>query len=762
MSDQKKRYTIGLLGANIIDGYSNKIAKGAMRAAKRLNADLIIFPGKYLGPGSKYDSFDITYEYQYNVMFDHAAHAGLDYIICVAGSIGYMLNDDERNRFLEKFSGTPLLSIAFKTDKCDYLQYDNKSGIIEAVDLLAAEGRKHIGMMIGEPNNSECRERYSAYRYALEKNGLEFHENYIVESELTEYCHKEAAELLEKAPELDGIICANDALAKVIYVQLENRHKKIGTEVAVVGFDDNPYAAEMTPPLASVRADTETLGERAVERAVNFLDGKPETDHELRSEFVPRQSCIRDSGSFDLTDKVFSGDKNSFRSDISSYLKAFGKDHDTVEKQTEVISAIAEHIFDAIENKGDAVKETEALLKKYQSSSAVFGKEYKGLYELLLSGKKALRKRYPDNIDTADDLYTLLSVRLSSCITRYIGSADDRIKEKTHVDNIFIRDTLMLNDDIETSYAKILHRLVNVGADTGFIYLFDNPIQHRGDTAFPDNPDWRFKSYSYGAKTFTISADEQKIPAHEVYKNKYLCADRQHIFIAADLFSADTQYGIALLEPKDADFFDEFEMVTYQLSLAIRQLHSSFIAQQSLKRQEKLLEELHSRNLALEELSNIDELTGINNRRGFYMLAGELVREQPGQKFIVGYADMDRLKYVNDNYGHEEGDFCIRLVSECFREALGEKAIIGRVGGDEFIGIVKAEDTDGASEIYSQRNSFVNIFNSSGKKPYPFGVSMGLVECELHDSYDLKSAVDRADDLLYVEKSRKKVKRKII
>ncbi len=106
------RYSIALLVANITNPFSFSISAGAMRAAERLGADLTIFPGKYLGLKDKYDLYDTTYEYQYNVLFGHAAEGGFDYIIAVIGTIAYILDDEQKKTFLDSLSGTPILSVA--------------------------------------------------------------------------------------------------------------------------------------------------------------------------------------------------------------------------------------------------------------------------------------------------------------------------------------------------------------------------------------------------------------------------------------------------------------------------------------------------------------------------------------------------------------------------------------------------------------------------------------------------------------------------
>ena len=641
-----RRFNIGLLAANITDDFSRRFSKGAMEGAKEFDVNLIIFPGKYLGLQHKYLQYDTQYEYQYNVLFDHAAEGNFDYLIAAVGTIAYTYDNDQKKEFLDALGNTPTLCVASEIDGYDFLQFDNVSGITSAVDYLAKTGRKHIAMMAGDLNNLDCIQRYDAYRKALEKNHLEFKESYMVCGAFSQECVGEAKELIEKNPELDAIICANDVMALTVCDVLKEKGIEIGRQTAVVGFDDLPDSAQSDPPLASIKADAELLGKRAVEKAVNFLKGIKDNAHYIDTEFVPRASALK-------------------------------------------------------ENDPEKPQETQ---------------------ENFLAQKQAYKK----------------------IIEKYA--------QRSHLDNIFIRDALMFGGDIKDSYAKILKRLCNVGAMTAFIYTLEKPVEHNYGDVFPKEATWDLRSYSYGAEVFTVENSRRKMTTPQIFDNEYLCTNRQHIFIAADLYTAQTQYGLALLEPKDPDFFDELELVTYQLSSAVRTLDI-------LNRQERLLDEIHAKNLALDKMSRIDELTKVYNRRGFYPAAEALINSAPGKVFLICYADMDGLKMINDVYGHAEGDLSIKKASECLSAMFGKNAVVGRMGGDEFAAVTLKTDDIDAAVLRSRKKEFADNFNTAGKKPYKFDISLGIAECECFDSYDLKAAMDKADDLLYVEKNNKKFRK---
>ena len=320
-----KRFKIGMAVATIKDPFSYQLSQGAMSAAERLDADLCIFPGKYIGVDYERYNDQARYEYQYNALFDIAAAAEFDYIISAVGSIAYPVDNEGKKRHLEIFGKVPTLSVAAKIDGYDYLMFDNRTGIMQAVEHLVKEqGKKCIGMLCGDLNSSECVERFEAYRTALEQNGLPYDPKLVVPSDISDNIYQEASLLVDNNPDLDAVICVNDIMAQTLYTVLNDRGIHIGRDIAVTGFDDLPFAAKLEPPLASVRADAYKLGVRAVEKAVNFLSGTPDDENYLATEFIPRQSSYGQLGLYNSPDSVFCGSETEIAGKVCAYLYESG------------------------------------------------------------------------------------------------------------------------------------------------------------------------------------------------------------------------------------------------------------------------------------------------------------------------------------------------------------------------------------------------------------------------------------------------------
>lgn len=153
----------------------------------------------------------------------------------------------------------------------------------------------------------------------------------------------------------------------------------------------------------------------------------------------------------------------------------------------------------------------------------------------------------------------------------------------------------------------------------------------------------------------------------------------------------------------------------------------------------------------LQTLSVRDEMTGAYNRRGMYEIYRSMLRNaKEGDALFVSVVDMDGLKYVNDTFGHSEGDFGIKTVSSTLMYVAKADEICVRSGGDEFflVGIGKYDKNDEASRAIAFSDAIQNASESSGK-PYNISASIGCVVFEDCRQVSLDSALSEADERMY-------------
>ncbi|MGN1422959.1 MAG: diguanylate cyclase domain-containing protein [Oscillospiraceae bacterium] len=750
----EKRFNIGILVANIMDSFSNRVSKGAIAAAEALDANLVIFPMKYLDVDYDNASFDMKFEYQYHILMDHAAKAGLDYLIVCSGTIAYISDDARKKEMLDYLSDTPILNVASRIEGYDYLIYDNASGITQAVNYLAQkQHRKHICMMIGRLVNLECRERFEAYRAALAANGLEFSDRMVIESDISEFCTNEASLLLDNNPECDAVVCVNDEMAAVFYKLLRERGKLVGRDIMLVGFDDSTFAAKMDPPLASVRADAYSMGYRAVERVVNILNGINDDNSLCMTEFVPRASCSAESLLLNSMDNVFAGSDDAIAGNIVNYIHQgnITADYLNIIKPF-CRGIIAQLRTTLIENKAQegCFGLISGVIEEFLSRNRIDADLVPRVIEAVDGGHKWLLGSAPEeNSHIINRLFKYAVIKISNGMISDFKNFEDSSKNHTHLSNLFTRDTLMFDENMAMSYARMMNKFYCLDIRSSYLFLFDKPAEYRCNGAFPSDIEWRFMSHQHGKSFFMVPAEERSVTAGYMYRNKYIPDGERHTFIVADLYSREYQYGILLCEPDTDAFFADLELVVYQVSTAVKLIRL-------ISEQDRINEKLHMKNIALENLSEIDELTGIYNRRGFYRAAEEFIGKNTGSEIIVCYADMDGLKQVNDGYGHSEGDFSIKNLARCLVEIFGDNGIVGRMGGDEFAALALTDEVSGTESILAKKTACIEHLNRTANKPYTIDMSMGFCECRCENSYDLKEAVDKADGRLYDDKTERK------
>jgi diguanylate cyclase (GGDEF)-like protein len=163
--------------------------------------------------------------------------------------------------------------------------------------------------------------------------------------------------------------------------------------------------------------------------------------------------------------------------------------------------------------------------------------------------------------------------------------------------------------------------------------------------------------------------------------------------------------------------------------------------------------------LHLRSLSVMDELTGLHNRRGFTSLAEQHLKLSSRQRIrsTLIFIDVDNLKYINDNFGHREGDYVLQQVAGLLRESFRESDIIGRLGGDEFCVLLSDSGQNGDLLARKRLVQLVSRNNENSRRPYALSLSLGMVNVSA--AHELEQQINRADALMYEHKRAKQLPR---
>ncbi len=158
------------------------------------------------------------------------------------------------------------------------------------------------------------------------------------------------------------------------------------------------------------------------------------------------------------------------------------------------------------------------------------------------------------------------------------------------------------------------------------------------------------------------------------------------------------------------------------------------------------------REQELQRFSMQDGLTGAYNRAYFDL---ELRRMQLGRRFPVAMVmvDVDGLKAVNDQKGHEAGDYLLRQTVDLLHHACRADDVVARLGGDEFAILLAPADEYAAEQVAERIRSLQNLYNIR-QPELSLSLSCGWAVAENPNEVD--TLFNRSDRMMYLEKRRKK------
>ena len=160
----------------------------------------------------------------------------------------------------------------------------------------------------------------------------------------------------------------------------------------------------------------------------------------------------------------------------------------------------------------------------------------------------------------------------------------------------------------------------------------------------------------------------------------------------------------------------------------------------------------------LRSLSDIDELTGLLNRRGFFLRAEEVKRlaKRAHAPVLLLFADVDGLKQVNDELGHAEGDKLLVAAADVLREAFRIEDVVARLGGDEFAALAILGDRHDVQldcrTFEGRLEEAVDAARAALSDAFPFSISFGLTVATAADLNHIDDLLARADQRMYEAK----------
>ncbi len=165
------------------------------------------------------------------------------------------------------------------------------------------------------------------------------------------------------------------------------------------------------------------------------------------------------------------------------------------------------------------------------------------------------------------------------------------------------------------------------------------------------------------------------------------------------------------------------------------------------------IKELRARFSELEVIADTDTLTPLPNRRCFLRELDRVLRHvaRYHSGAAVLYVDVDGLKLINDQFGHNSGDATLIHVAQVLRSTLRSTDIVARIGGDEFGLLLDPIKEEALLQKIAQLSELIRSSPmTNGSDKFPIEISVGYTMIQVGD--DISSVLRRADDSMYGEK----------
>ena len=301
-----------------------------------------------------------------------------------------------------------------------------------------------------------------------------------------------------------------------------------------------------------------------------------------------------------------------------------------------------------------------------------------------------------------------ISAKIQSCET--IEEVSEKLKRSVIFDMCF-----MLNMEcIDKTINPLVSKTNNKFGDSLYVIM---------DTDYVDN----FTPYEF--------------PAKDIVPNLGEMLDRGCAVIFTALSFLDVPLGYACFH-----YHNYAIQNYYKIPQTVTALNNAIGGFRNMRYQHHLREQI-------EELYKFDSLTGLYNRGGFAKAYKHLTNNEDCLVTVV-LADLDGLKFINDNFDHGEGDVAISTVAAALRHACPPQALCVRFGGDEMLAVI-AGDCD-ETEIRNRLNDFINARNAEYEKPYEISASVGIYASQNAGELDFEELIKISDKLMYEEKQLKK------
>ncbi|WP_183634614.1 diguanylate cyclase domain-containing protein [Niveibacterium umoris] len=750
MNRSLRKPRIGIL-INEIDGFFNVPVIAGFRAkAEEHGLKLLFLPVRIIDAES-------AFERQYNQLLNFADTPHIDGLVSVTSSFMSAGSHDATLAALARCAHIPMVSIGLRLPWAPTIVPDNATGFRALINhLIADHGYNRIAFMRGRESNPDAIARFEVFQECMHAAGLAIDESLVVDGQFDHYHGRIAMEtLLERRIPFDALVAANDEMALASMSVAAERGLRIPEDLAVVGFDDLLSLHHSGPPLSTVRQPMQEQAELAIEVLLARLRGETVSEtYTVPTRLVLRQTCgCLGERSAPAGTSTLAVSRDGETVPIADLLNAAAVQDEQRSAYRNHLARLNATLFeDDAKAFEDCVSEVAAnCLTQYGDLSplqALLFVMHRRLFEEGTLSRQELQ-RFGERLQHGQILisnaYALDQVRITFASkfsdTQFIGQL------RARVSSFELEQTLNL---IEGAIARLGLRSCHVG-------LYDSPVSF-GDIRHSEPPASAHLIFSVVDGARQNSGSAPSFPATHLVPGELFHGSDFEVMGLFPVCQLNHHFGYLALDITSPPT-TRLETIIEEISAT---LCGALVAAELARARDLLRNDLENASLnnrRLADLAERDELTGLYNRRGFFNQARSVMTSDEGRPLIVFFADLDRLKYINDTFGHKEGDFAIRMAAQILAKAFRTGDIVSRMGGDEFVILGVECPTFAMERIRNRIYKMFDTFNACSGKPYPLGCSIGFYEIPENAATLLETVISQADAYLYEEKARRKALR---
>ena len=651
-----------------------------------------------------------------NAIFEHAGKYDLKGLVALSGTIAHKNTNELTGILQSRFSNLPIVSLGIKCPDITSVTINDTNAMICLMDHILAEPSIYkVAFIRGTVDDSYSLARENVLKDALTRHSMDPDNLITIQGDYSAIkTFREVTRLIQKHPDLQAIVAANDIMAESAVRAINASSLQIPQDIVVTGFDDTPEATQVSPAISTVRQpvnEAGTLSARLLLEKIAIKNSQTgdyqATHHVLDAEVVLRGSTARRERHLEFQ-AMPKQELHAFLESSMAGLKipkrfllpiitdalweTFNTDIYALERCVDQMLGDCPVNSETTHWWNNICYQIELLvspLKETDEGFAIFASVI-----FTLSRIREQVWKYHMNMEfhkrRLNDIRTNMQLRMSSC---------------TRIEEIPATMSTWLS----------LNKVKRC-----FLVRYKTPGSWPGDSAqlihaFIDGND--------------VDFTDDYFPATELLPDNYKTELKHDLLILNPISAGSHLFGYLLLDPIGLDYL--------YLDTAAQSIGNALRNQHLIARLEEQAENLQQTNSELEKLANFDELTGLANRLNFRSTLQSLCdhSDTDNAAFALLFIDLDGFKLVNDTLGHRAGDQLLCQVSDRLKtntsKLTGFKSFISRLGGDEFTIIISSAGFDTSTEKaatsilhtlaepFDIDNKSVNISASIGIAVYP-------------------------------------------